>query len=93
MEVNYLVEARKKDGKLQIHTFESIIHALCEVGVKTNRDSFYKQIDREIINGIPVEVFINGTNTESSSITEQYSKVSNPFNDNSRTVTSHSSLT
>ncbi len=38
--INDLVEARRRDGKLQNNAYISIIYVLCEVGVKISRD-FY----------------------------------------------------
>ncbi len=73
--VNDLVAARRRDGKLQKNAYTSIIDSLGKVGVKIGRYALYKCVEREIRNNIPVEVLVNGTNSDLSSFTQQDSNV------------------
>ncbi len=69
------MEARRRDGKLQKYAYTSIIDVLGEVGVKIGRDVLYKRVEREIRNNVPVEVSVDGTNSDLSSFTQQDSNV------------------
>ncbi len=73
--VNDWVEARRRDGKLQKNAYTSINDVLGEVGVEIGRDVLYKRVEREFIFHIPVEVSVDGTNSDISSFTQQDSNV------------------
>ncbi len=83
--VNDLVDARRRDGKLQKDAYTSIIDKLCKIGVQINRDALYKQVGREI----PVEVSIKDTTTYFSSITGKDSTTTNTLNVNSIITCGH----
>ncbi len=74
--VNDMVQARRRNGKLEKNAYMAIIDVLSECGIKISRDALYKRVEREIRNLIPMEVSVNGTNSDLSTFTQQESNVS-----------------
>lgn len=59
----------RRDGKLQKNAYSPIIHALDNIGVKINRDTLHKCVERAVENRRPVKFWGDNEMTDLSSIT------------------------